>query len=765
VLLAFLDFDSPVLWAVAIAGLVVVLGLAVVFRYFVFITLPSWIVFRTIYRMHITGQENVPAIGPALLVCNHVSHIDSILVLAAQRRRLRFLIWAPYLRVPILRWQLRLANVIPVDSTSGPRAITQSLRNASEALAKGDAVCIFAEGGITRTGFLQPFHRGLEQIAKRSPVPIIPVCLDNLWGSIFSYAGGRFFWKWPRKIPYPVYVAFGKPMPPGSSAVEVRQAIQKLAADCSIARKPLRRPVHRQFVRMASRHPFYSCIIDSTNATKPAYKYWEVLVGAKITAAKLRPMLGDEKMIGIWLPPTLGGAIANIAVQFLGKVTVNLNYTSSEDVVQSAMRQCEIKHVLTSKLFLHKVKLDPGPGVEFVYLEEFRKQVTQWLRYKTAASVLLLPGWLQERVCGLAKHRIDSLATVIFSSGTTGDPKGVMLSHDNLAANIESMIQATHIRPADRLLGVLPFFHSFGHTVTLWGPFQLGASACYHVDPRQAKEIGELCKKYACTIFLTTPTFLRFCLRRCEADDFKTLRILMCGAEKLSQTFAQEFEERFGVLPLEGYGCTELSPAAAANVPDWEEKGRKQIGNRPGTIGQPLPGIAGMIVDPDTFGELPVGQEGLLLIYGATVMMGYLGKPDKTKEVIRDGWYVTGDIAKFDEDGFITITDRLSRFSKIGGEMVPHQKIEDVLHEIIGTHERHFVVIGVPDPSKGERLLVFHLPLIGISTHELWQKLNSRGLPNLWVPRERDFSVLPELPVLGSGKVDLKGLKELARTK
>jgi acyl-[acyl-carrier-protein]-phospholipid O-acyltransferase/long-chain-fatty-acid--[acyl-carrier-protein] ligase len=340
-----------------------------------------------------------------------------------------------------------------------------------------------------------------------------------------------------------------------------------------------------------------------------------------------------------------------------------------------------------------------------------------------------------------------------------------MLSHDNLAANIESMIQATNIRPKDRLLGVLPFFHSFGHTVTLWGPFQLGASACYHVDPRQAKEIGELCKKYACTIFLTTPTFLRFCLRRSEAEDFKTLRILICGAEKLSQDFAKEFEDRFGVLPLEGYGCTELSPAAAANVPDWEEQGMKQVGNRPGSIGQPLPGVAAKIVDPDTFAELPAGQEGLLLMYGANVMMGYLGRPEKTKEAIRDGWYVTGDIAKFDEDGFITITDRLSRFSKIGGEMVPHQKIEDELQEIIGTHERHFVVIGVPDQSKGERLVVFHLPLSGMSTHELWQKLSSRGLPNLWVPRERDFYLLPELPVLGSGKVDLKRLKEMAHAK
>ena len=547
--------------------------------------------------------------------------------------------------------------------------------------------------------------------------------------------------------------------------VDVRMAVQKLSADCSIARKDQRRPVHRQFVRLAARHPFKPCIVDPTNRQKPIFKYGEILVGAKIVTQLLRPILGADKMVGLWLPPSAGGAIANIAVSFLGKTAVNLNYTGSPEVVQSAIRQCQIKFVLTSKLFTHKVKLDPGPGVELVYLEEFRKQVTTWQRFKTLASVLLLPGWLQERAIGLGNHTVDDLATVIFSSGSTGDPKGVMLSHGNIAANAESMIQAVNLRSQDRALAVLPFFHAFGYTVTLWAPLQLGASACFHVDPRQAKEIGELCRTYRCTIFVTTPTFLRFCLRRCEVDDFKTLRMLICGAEKLAPSLACEFQEKFGILPLEGYGCTELSPAAVANVPDWEQHGIKQIGNRPGTIGQPIPGVAGKIVDPTTLADVPVGKEGLLLIYGANVMQGYLGKPELTREAIRDGWYVTGDIAKYDEDGFITLTDRLARFSKIGGEMVPHQKVEDQLHEILGTSERHFVVTAVPDEAKGERLVVIHLPLNGTDTRQLWQQLSSRGLPNLWVPRERDFYAVPELPVLGSGKVDLKRVKELALEK
>jgi acyl-[acyl-carrier-protein]-phospholipid O-acyltransferase/long-chain-fatty-acid--[acyl-carrier-protein] ligase len=352
---------------------------------------------------------------------------------------------------------------------------------------------------------------------------------------------------------------------------------------------------------------------------------------------------------------------------------------------------------------------------------------------------------------------------VIFSSGSTGDPKGVMLSHRNIAANCESMIQAIDPRPSDRLLGVLPFFHSFGYTVTLWVPLQVGASIVFHPDPRQAKEIGDLCRNHKCTIFLTTPTFLRLIYRRCEKGDFDSLRVLMCGAEKLPQPLAKDFEEKFGIQPLEGYGCTELSPAAIVNVPDWEEGGAKQIGNKPGTIGRPIPGVAAKIVQVETSEPLGPGQDGLLLVYGGNVMAGYLGKEQVTQESIHDGWYVTGDIAHYDEDGFITITDRLARFSKIGGEMVPHQKIEDELQAIAKSNDRIFVVTAVPDEKRGERLVVLYTPLPnGMDVRQLCRHLGERGLPNLWVPGERDFFPITEIPVLGSGKIDLKRVKDMA---
>ncbi len=786
VCVALWGFDADTWWITPLV-LAALVALAYVFRYQVLVRFPLWLLRHTLYRVHVHGLENIPREGPALLVSNHVSHIDALLILAAQKRKVRFIVWAPFLGVPFLRWILRLMRVIPIDSRSGPRAIIQALRAAGEALAKGEVVCIFAEGGITRTGFMLPFNRGLEQIIKNvnasptreqgtvntSPtrergtvndkhVPIVPVCLDHLWGSIFSFQAGKFFWKWPKRIPYHVYVSFGKPLPATASSFEVRQAIQKLSADSAIRRADKRRLVHRQFVRMACRHPFRPCLIDE-NAAKPILKYGETLVAAKLLTKRLRKVLKEDAMVGVWLPPSAGGALANICLAFLGKSSVNLNYSASQDIVRSSIRLCNIRIVLTSRLFTHKMPLDPGPGVELFYLEDCRKDITKWERIRTFLGVLLLPGYVQERwLLRLGRHKPADVATIIFSSGSTGDPKGIVLTHANIAANVESVVQAVDPTPRDRLLGILPFFHSFGYTVTLWVPLQVGASCIYYPNPLQPREIGDLCKKYACTIFLSTPTFLRTYLRRCEPDDFKSARILMCGAEKLPRALAKEFEERFGVAPLEGYGCTELSPVVSANVPDWQQGSLRQIGNKPGTIGHPLPGIAVRVVHPETLEDLPLGQEGMLLVYGANVMKGYLNRDDLTKKkIVQGGWYITGDLATLDEDGFITITGRQERFAKVAGEMVPLEKVEDEIHAVLGTNERAVAVTAVPDSKRGERVVVLHLGL-SMSPQEIGKKLAERGLPNIYIPGPRDFLPATEIPVLGSGKLDLKKCKELS---
>jgi acyl-[acyl-carrier-protein]-phospholipid O-acyltransferase/long-chain-fatty-acid--[acyl-carrier-protein] ligase len=721
-----------------------------------------WLVSHTVYRLQVHGAANVPATGGALLVCNHVSFIDWLLLLTAQRRFVRFIVFAAYARHPLFRHFLRRAGAIPIDGSAGPKAIVQALRTAAEAVRRGELVCLFAEGTLTRNGLMLPFHRRFELVLKYCHAPTIPVCLDQVWGSIFSFAGGRAFWKWPHEIPYPVTVAFGAPLPPTTRPAEVRHAIQKLSADCAIARVPGRLPVHRQFVRIAARRPFRTCFIDP-NASMTKVSYGMSLAGAMILVARLRPLLGDTPMVALWLPSSTGAAVTNIAVSLMGKTSVNLNYTSSPAAIDSALRQCGIRHVLTSRRFTARMPLTTAADVELVYLEDIGTKITRLERLRAFLTVVLLPGWVLDRwVLRLGGHRMDDLATVIFSSGSTGEPKGVMLTHANIAANAYSMIQAVGLHATDRALGVLPFFHSFGYTVTLWVPLQAGASLVYYPDPRQAKEIGELCRAHRCTIFLTTPTFLRFCLRRSEPDDFRTLRLLICGAEKLPPGLAGEFRQRFGILPLEGYGCTELSPVAATNVPDVEVHGVRQVGNRPGTIGQPVPGVAARVVHADTLEPLPTGEEGLLVIYGPNVMKGYLGQEELTRRVIGDGWYVTGDMARIDQDGFIAITGRLARFAKVGGEMVPLQKIEEELHGILETNEQVCVVTAVPDEKKGERVVVLHLPLLGTDPRRLSERLTCCGLPNLGLPGERDFYPIPEVPVLGSGKLDLKRVKEIA---
>jgi len=638
-----------------------------------------------------------------------------------------------------------------------PREMIQSLRTASEAIKNGEVVCIFAEGQITRIGHMLPFRRGFERIMQDIEAPIVPVALDGVWGSIFSFEKGRFLWKMPRRIPYRVTVNFGKPMPHTATPFEVREQVQELMAEAWAQRKAHTRPLQRAFVRTARTHPFRFAMADGQN---PQVTFGSALTRTVFLARRLRTVWAGQKMVGLLLPPSVPGVLVNFAALLMGKVPVNLNYTLSEEGLASCIRQCEIKTVLTSQAFLSKLKLKvPGQPV---FLEEIAAKPGIGEKIASFLSAWLLPAGLLERSIGRGeKIGVDDLATIIFSSGSTGDPKGVMLSHYNVASNIEQLEQVFGLTPKDRVLGILPFFHSFGFTGTLCLPATLGVGAVYHPNPVEAKAIGPLVKEYVVTFMLATPTFLQLYLRGCSAEDFGSLRLVMTGAEKLPERLASAFEEQLGIRPVEGYGCTECSPAVAVNSRDFRSAGFRQVGVKRGKIGHPLPGVSVRIVDPDTHAPMPLAQPGLLLVHGPNVMQGYLGRPEKTAEVLRDGWYVTGDIAALDEDGFLQITDRLSRFSKIGGEMVPHIKVEDKLHELSGATDQIFAVTAVPDERKGERLIVLHT-LPQDKLQQCIAQLARSDLPPLWKPRSDQFVHVETLPYLGTGKLDLRRLKEIA---
>jgi len=518
------------------------------------------------------------------------------------------------------------------------------------------------------------------------------------------------------------------------------------------------------FVHNCRRYPwrFYGA-----DARIRQLSFANLLMKTIFVARRLRHVWKKQEMAGILLPPSIGGALTNYAATLLGVVPVNLNYTASNELISASVQQCNLKSVITSKVFLDKIQKIEVP-CPLLLLEDLLAEPGTPEKIAALVFAWLLPFGLLKRALAARHSTTDDLATVIFSSGSTGDPKGVMLTHHNIISNIRQMTQVFYLDGSDKLLGILPFFHSFGFTVCLWLSAAHGIGIVYHPNPLDAQVIGQLVRKYRVTFLISTPTFLQAYLRRCSRDDFSSLRVVLVGAEKMPDRLAQSFEETFGVKPFEGYGCTECSPVVSVNIRDFRAPGFRQIGARRGTIGHPLPGVSVRIVDPDTRQALQTNTPGMLMIKGPNVMQGYLGRPDKTASAFHEGWYITGDIASVEEDGFLTITDRLSRFSKIGGEMVPHIKVEDELHEVLNAvegvkagSERLLVVSAVPDERKGERLVVLHT-LSDERLAPVLARLADVDIPALWKPRRDQFFHVEALPYLGTGKLDMRALKAKA---
>jgi acyl-[acyl-carrier-protein]-phospholipid O-acyltransferase/long-chain-fatty-acid--[acyl-carrier-protein] ligase len=717
-----------------------------------FVRLILWLFTHTVYRIKVVGAENLPLKGPALLVSNHVSFVDAFMVGGALPRLVRFMLHREYYDLKGLTWFFRLMHAIPVSATNR-RDIVQSLKHARNELDKGQVVCIFAEGAITRTGRLRSFKRGFEKIVEGTNVPIIPVHLDQLWGSIFSFKDGRFFWKWPKRFSCPVTVSFGPPLPSNSTAYEVRSAVAEIESNAFEHRPSAADLLHTRFIETAKRRWFSFCMADTTGTE---ITYGKTLIGSLVLSSWLRQRCATEPMVGVLLPASVGGSLANIAILLADKVPVNLNFTAGREATVSAVEQCRIKTILTSRVFLSKASLEKMDGM--VFLEEIRKTFSPLQKIAMAIKAFVLPAsWLTRRY--FKSQKPNDLATVIFSSGSTGAPKGVMLSHFNVVSNVEGIRQVIPFRPEDRIMGVLPLFHSFGFTGTLWLPLLADFGVVYHPNPTDAKTIGETVQKYRATLLISTSTFFAGYLRRCTKEEFASLRYVIAGAEKLREPVVEGYREKYGITILEGYGCTELAPVVSVNTNDVSDGKETQIGHKPGTVGQPIPGVAVKIVDRDSERLLPPGEEGLLFVKGPNLMLGYLDQPHLTDRTLRHGWYVTGDIAAADEDGFIRIVDRISRFSKIAGEMVPHMKVEETINAVLGSAAA--AVTALPDEQRGEKLVAFYAQN-GMTKEELWDKLNQSELPKLWIPKRENLHAIDSLPLLGSGKVDLKTIKDMA---
>lgn len=665
-----------------------------------------------LYRKRVVGSENLPTSGSYLVVCNHVSWMDGILLLWMLPRNVRFVVDGGNFISGFAKWLAAAFDTILM--LNNPKSIARALKTAREGLKSGEVVGIFPEGSITRTGQLQAFKPGLRKIVQGNDAPIVPVYLNGMWGSIFSFSGGRFFRKWPTLPRRSLTLHIGEPVPNDTPLDLLRSRVLELNAQATVENRQDYPILARSVIRTWRRRGRGLQIADSSGAEVGGR---EALIRALALRRALRREVFEdgETNVGVLLPPSAGAVITNVSLALDRRVSANLNYTVTSEVINHCIDEIGIKHVLSSERFLSKVDLQVDADV--VTLESVAKKVTKLDKAIAFVQATLMPAWILDRLLGLNQVQSDDLLTVIFTSGSTGMPKGVMLTQANVSHNVDAINKAVTLTQEDTIIGILPFFHSFGYAVTLWAAQVLGPTGVYHFNPLDSRQIGKLAEKYGATVILGTPTFIRGFIKRITAEQFSKLDTCIVGAEKMPADLFDAFEEKFGVRPVEGYGATELSPLVSVNVPPARSYAKHQPDRIEGSVGRPLPGVCARVVSTDSGEEVRAGEDGMLMISGPNIMKGYANKPELTNELIRSGWYTTGDIAKIDEQGFIHITGRLSRFSKIGGEMVPHVKVEEEINQSLAgsapaaedTDDEDdkitVCVTAVPDPKKGERLV------------------------------------------------------------
>jgi len=538
------------------------------------------------------------------------------------------------------------------------------------------------------------------------------------------------------------------------------------------------------FVHTARTHAHLTAIIDSTG-TKLTYE--QTLVRAIALANILTPILAESRFVGVMLPPSAGAALVNLALALLGRVAVNLNYSATQETLESCARRCNLQQTITGKRLLEHLKFTP-PG-QILCAEDLQHNATlalkalSWSEAELVPEKLLgafFPGLSETPVASSRSGNtarsinrdehprervwLDETAALLFTTGSTGEPKGVLLSHRNILSNIYAIKLHAEFESLHVVLGILPFFHSFGFTLNLWGPLVLGHTVIYHYDPFDSRKVCDLCQKHEATVLFCTPTVLRACTRRGKSEQLKSLSLCIVGGEKLSPQLAEDVKSKFGLTVYEGYGLTETSPVIACNVP-WEFKrndGSRAIGYKPGTVGRPLPGTK-IKIDCSANADHP--EEGMIMVHGPQVMQGYLNDDRGTQEVLHDGWFTTGDLGFLDQDGFLSITGRLSQFSKIGGEMVPHIAIEQEILNITQGNEASVCVTSVPDPNRGERLAVVYNNWGDMTPEAVVEALRKQSICKLWIPDSRDFVKLEQLPTLPSGKLDMQKIKTIAASK
>ena len=698
------------------------------------------LIYRAAFRVEVHGAENIAKAGPNCIVAlNHVSFLDAGLALALLDRDPVFAIDSGIAQRWWVKPFLHLTRAMPLDPLK-PLA-TRTLINS---VKSGDTLVIFPEGRISVTGNLMKVYDGVGLIADRTEAPVLPVRIDGLEQTPFSRLTKREISRhwWPKvvvTILEPVRLHVPDDLVGRRRRQAAGAALYNVMSDLVYRTTPVDMSVPEALIGAASKHGFSRmCLEDPITGT---LTYGRLLLGMSILGRKLMPLAPEGRALGVMLPNANGTVVTVFALMSAGRVPAMINFSAGLGAVLSACRTAEVTTVLTSRAFLEKGKLEKlaegmeREGLKLIYLDDLRQ---------TIGTADKLRGFLIRRRPLVARHP-DDPAAILFTSGSEGTPKGVVLSHRNMLANVAQVAARIDFGRTDKVFDVLPMFHSFGLTAALVLPLVSGVQVYLYSSPLHYRMIPELIYGTNATALFGTDTFLAGYARFANNYDLRSLRYVVAGAEPVKETTRRIYVEKFGLRVLEGYGVTETAPVLALNTPMF---------NRFGTVGRLLPGI-------ETRLEHVEGIEdgGRLNVRGPNVMLGYL-KADRpgVLQPPEAGWHDTGDIVDIDPQGFVTIKGRAKRFAKIGGEMVSLAAVETIAGAL--WTEARSTAATAPDPRKGERIvLVTEDPKADRGTFMAFAK--ERHLPEIAMPSE--ILVVDKLPELGGGKVDLVGVQKMVR--